>query len=206
MGRLFCKRYSIETQDSIMEVLIYDMQIKEGQFELKDGRIVLLKSPDASDAARMITYLKTVSGETEYMIRYPEEVTFTVEEEQALLDRILQSEREFMINAVFEDRVIGNVGITMMGDKYKLRHRASLGIAVIREFWQLGLGRELMHRALYYAKNADYEQIELGVYEDNPIACSLYTQLGFEQTGMIPRAFHLKNGRYVDEVQMINYL
>ncbi len=179
------------------------MKIKEQRFELKDGRVVLLRNPKADDAAGMIEYLKKVSDETEFMVRYPEEVTFTMEEERHLLAQMEVSERDFMINAVFDGKIIGNVGVSMIADKYKLRHRASLGIAVIRKFWQLGLGRELMLSAISYAKEAGFEQIELGVYANNITAISLYIQLGFVQIGRVPRAFRLKNGEFIDEIQMV---
>ena len=51
-----------------------------------------------------------------------------------------------------------------------------------------------------------YEQIEIGVYENNEAARSLYTQLGYEEAGCMPRAFRLKDGTYIGEIQMVKML
>ena len=179
------------------------MLVQEKLFLLKDDTEVLLKSPKPQDAAAMLEFLKQTSGETEFLIRYPEEVTFTLEDEKEILDRYGASETDFMINAVCEGRIIGNIGVKQVGNSMKVRHRAMLGIAVLRAYWQLGLGRELLAQGIETARGIGYEQMELGVYASNIVARSLYAQLGFEQTGVIPRAFRLKDGSYQDEVQMV---
>ena len=50
------------------------------------------------------------------------------------------------------------------------------------------------------------EQVELGVFEDNPRARHLYEKLGFQEQGRTLRAFRLKDGTYRDEIQMVKFL
>ncbi len=50
---------------------------------------------------------------------------------------------------------------------------------------------------------ANFEQIELGVFEDNHAAIGLYEKFGFKRCGVLPRAYKLKDGTYRDEIQMI---
>ena len=46
------------------------MVFEEKRIILKDGRKCILRSIDKSDAADMIEYLRIVSGETEFLLRY----------------------------------------------------------------------------------------------------------------------------------------
>lgn len=52
------------------------------------------------------------------------------------------------------------------------------------------------------AEKMGYEQLELGVCEDNERARALYTRLGFEEWGRKKRAYRLKDGTYLDEIVM----
>ena len=93
-----------------------------------------------------------------------------------------------------------------MSDHFKMRHRASLGISIKKKAWGLGLGKLLMEKALEQAKENGFEQVELGVFEDNPRARHLYEKLGFQEQGRTLRAFRLKDGTYRDEIQMVKFL
>ncbi|MDO4460271.1 MAG: hypothetical protein Q4C42_09410 [Clostridia bacterium] len=53
------------------------MLFNEKEIILKNGEKCLLRPVAVSDAQDMIDYLRTVSGETPYLLRYPDEVTFT---------------------------------------------------------------------------------------------------------------------------------
>lgn len=43
----------------------------------------------------MIDYMRATSGETDYMVRYPEEISMTIEEEQELIERVEVSDDLF---------------------------------------------------------------------------------------------------------------
>ena len=49
------------------------MVIHEIDFTLKDGRSAVLRSPREEDIPGMLDYLRASAGETEFIIRYPEE-------------------------------------------------------------------------------------------------------------------------------------
>ncbi len=84
--------------------------------------------------------------------------------------------------------VVGNAGITSLGTRYKVRHRAEFGISILREFWGLGIGKALMSACISCAKEAGYEQLELEVVAENSSAIALYKKAGFVEFAAIPRA------------------
>jgi hypothetical protein len=61
------------------------MIFTEKEVILQDGRICVLRSPEPEDARDLLAYLKQTSAETPFMIRYPEEITLSVEAEQIIL-------------------------------------------------------------------------------------------------------------------------
>ncbi len=49
------------------------MVINDVWFELKDGRKALLRSPKEEDVESTLEYLRVSAGETEFILRCPEE-------------------------------------------------------------------------------------------------------------------------------------
>lgn len=103
------------------------MIIPETAVTLKDGTKVILRSPQRRDAAQLNEYLRLTSGETHYMVRYPEECDRTLEAAQKRLWAVTDHERSFMLAAFLDGELVGNCGINAMSDHFKMRHRASLG-------------------------------------------------------------------------------
>ena len=102
------------------------MIVPEIEFSLKDNRKALLRSPKDEDIQGMLDYLFVSAGETEFILRYPEECgKYTAEGEKALFDRINASENEAMLVCLVEGKVAGNCQI-LWKTGIKTRHRASV--------------------------------------------------------------------------------
>lgn len=179
------------------------MIFKEKEFTAKDGTRFLLRSPAAEDGESMLHYLKTIAAETEFMVRYPEEVTMTVEDEKAFLTTKLNTPGDMMIGVFREGKVVGSASLNHVSNNLKAQHRAILGIAILKEYWHMGLGRELMTHIIAAAREFGYEQLELEVATCNTKALSLYKEMGFVICGECPHAFKLKSGEYYNEYHMI---
>ena len=48
--------------------------------------------------------------------------------------------------------------------------------------------------------------MELGVYADNDSGIALYQKMGFKEIWRNLKAFKLKDGTYIDEINMIRFL
>ena len=182
------------------------MRVNPKEVTLKNGQTAVIKSPEEEDAEQLLNYLKTMSGETNNVLRYPEEVTFTVEEEREHIRNTLANERDCDISVFIEGKLAGNSGIFCTDSKQKVRHRVNLGIAILKEYWGIGIGDILMKFCVEQAKLNGYEQIELGVITTNKVAISLYQKHGFEICGTIAHAQKLKDGTYQDLYTMIKFL
>lgn len=91
-----------------------------------------------------------------------------------------------MLAAFDGDRVVGNVGVHIFHDRTKVRHRSSLGIAIIQEYCSSGLGTILMERGIDFAKKAGFEQLELGVFADNDRRCAFTRKWDLRRSGEFP--------------------
>mgnify|MGYP004688263029 CR=1 FL=1 len=182
------------------------MIVQKGTATLKNGIAAELRSPDKRDAEQMLSYLHQTSEETHFMVRYPEECTTDVSQEILYLETLLTHPRNFMVAAFIDGELVGNCGVNEISDRFKMRHRASLGISIKKKAWGLGIGTLLMEKALKQAKENGFTQVELGVFADNDRARHLYRKLGFTEIGCIPKAFLLKDGTYRDEIQMVKFL
>ncbi len=172
----------------------------------KRGQIVILRNAEESDAEDLIQYLRVVSAETPFLVREPEEITLTVEQEREFLRGKKESERELMLIAIANGKHIGNCSVMQLGTNRRYAHRCQIGIALYQEFCSRGIGRKMIEVALERAKEAGYEQAELEVIAGNERAISLYKQLGFEEFGVFPDNIKYKDGSYADAVWMMKEL
>lgn len=183
------------------------MVINEIEFKLKDGRAAVIRSPREEDIPGTLEYLRLTAGETEFLMRYPEECgVFTYEGEKAFFDRVNASGNEAMLVCVIGGRVVGTCQI-MWSNKIKIRHRASVAIALLKEYWGMGIGRRMMEELIRIAReNGNILQIELDFIEGNTRARALYEKLGFRITACRPDAIRLKDGTLLNEYSMVKKL
>lgn len=180
------------------------MIIKDIEFTLKDGRHAIIRSPKDEDIQGMLDYLYISAGETEFILRYPEECSkYTPEGEKALFDRINAAENEAMLVCVVEGKVAGNCQIVWKTG-LKVRHRASVAIALLKEFWNQGIGTRLFQEMIRIAEeNENITQMELEFVEGNSRARALYEKMGFRIAGIKPNAIRLKDGSFLNEYYML---
>ena len=183
------------------------MIIEPFEYLLKDGRKALIRSPKDEDIPGMLDYLLISAGETEFLLRYPEECDkYTAEGEKALFDSVNKSDNEAMLVCLVEGKVAGNCQVAW-SNGIKTRHRASVAIALLKEYWGQGIGRRLLQELIRIAEaNENILQIELDFVEGNSRARALYEKLGFRIIGVKPNAIRLKDGTLLNEYSMIKEL
>lgn len=180
------------------------MIIKDIEFMLKDGRKALLRSPKEEDVQGMLDYLYQSAGETEFIIRYPEECTkYTYEGEKELFERLNASDSDVMIACIVDGKVVGNCHV-MWRKSIKTRHRASVAIALLKDYWNQGIGTRMFQEMIRIAEeNEHLLQMELEFVEGNTRARALYEKMGFRITGVCPNAIRLRDGTLLNEYSMI---
>ncbi|MCR5032723.1 MAG: GNAT family N-acetyltransferase, partial [Lachnospiraceae bacterium] len=182
------------------------MEFAAREIKLKDGRTCTLRPTRPEDAAAMIEYMKVTAGETEFILRYPDEIHYTEEGEREILERFVKDPEQVMMVGIVDGKIAGNCALSGMGDKRKLRHRSSLAITLYKEYWNLGIGRAMIGYLSELAEQMGFEQIDLEVVADNTRAQALYEKCGFVASGRRTRALKFDDGTYHDEILMTKIL
>lgn len=124
----------------------------EKEIILKDGAKCLLCGTSEADAAEVLRIFNLTHTETEYLLTYPEENSFTVQEEAKFLKVRSESNNAIEIAAFVDGRIAGTAGIDPIDDKEKIRHRADFGIAIEKAYWGRGIGKALTLACIECAK------------------------------------------------------
>ena len=175
----------------------------EQKITLKNGKEALLRNGSGADGTEVCEVFNATHAETDYLLTYPDENSFTPEEESEYLEKKTESPNEIEIVAFVDGKVAGTAGIEQVGSKDKLSHRAEFGIGILKEYWGLGLGEALTKACIQCAKEAGYAQLELNVVAENTAAISLYKKLGFVEFGRNPRGFKSRISGYQELIYML---
>lgn len=166
----------------------------EKELILKDGAACLLRGANEHDAAEVLRNFNLTHAETDYLLTYPEENSFTVEQEAEFLRARDLSPNAIEIAAFVDGTLAGTAGIEPLGEKEKMRHRADFGIAIEKAYWGRGIGKALTLACIECARKAGFLQLELEVVAENASAVKLYASAGFREYGRNPRGFRARTG------------
>lgn len=159
---------------------------------------VVLRSARMDEAQMLIDYLKTVTGETRFLMCEPNEIEYTRSQEE----QFIKSHNEAKL-AFVDGEYAGNCSFESRSGSRRVSHRAGIGIALYQKYTGLGLGRIMINVLLREIKNSGFSQAELTVVDNNKIARHLYESLGFTQCGRIPNANRYDDGAYSDDILMV---
>lgn len=156
---------------------------------LKDGRTCVIRNGVAADGDGVLRNFALNHAQTDFLMTYPDEITFTVAQEGEYLQQKAFSPDEAELVAEVEGRIVGQAGIARVGRADKVKHRATFGISIDIDYWHLGMGRALTKACIELARQAGYLQLELEVVADNEKALALYESEGFREYGRNPKGF-----------------
>ena len=171
--------------------------------KLKNNMVCIIRNATITDAKGVLENTKIIREETDFLLSYPDEINFSVEEEEELLEDKENSPCEIQICALVDDRIIGLAKISAVGSKEKVKHRAEFGISIEKAYYGKGIGTALTKACIDCAKTAGYRQLELEVVAENKNAIALYKKFGFKETGRNPRGFY---SRYTGWQELISML
>ena len=160
----------------------------------------LIREAVPDDAEKMISYLNQVGGESDNLLHGKNEFTVPVEGVKRKLATSKDSENSVVLIALENDEIIARAEI----DGYypaRIRHRAIFSISVRKDYWDQGIGTEMIENIFEQAKKKKIRIIELEVIADNVRAIHLYHKMGFVDIGTYKDYFFV-NGMYKDAMVM----
>ena len=150
---------------------------------------IIIEKARPEDAEGVLEYLKTVGSETDNLTFGAEGLPISVEEEAAYISQIENSTGSIMLLAKDNGKIIADAGLNCL--PRRMSHRAELGISVLKEYWNKGIGSRLLGEIIDFTKANSIEIIDLQVRSDNAAAIHLYEKFGFEKIGTHPAFFKM---------------
>lgn len=182
------------------------MKFQTKEIILKNGKKAALRNAVPEDALEMAELQKKISGETDFLMRYPEEcVDMDEEGERNFLKERQDSNDSLILVCEIDGKISGSIALKREAH-IKTKHRGSIGIGVLKKYWNMGIGTLFVEEIIKISEDLGIKQLELGVFEGNERGRALYRKMGFVQAGYLPDAVCLKDGRMLKEYTMIKKL
>jgi len=170
--------------------------------KLRNGEKILIRQVIESDIDGVWNNFNEVVDEKIYLpVLFPVRSKF---EKQSWFHNI-QKEREICIVAIHPTmasplNILGQCEISNL-EWDAATHVGSLGIIVQKKFRDLGIGFNLIDKAIRESKRLNKEKIVLSTFLDNERALYLYKKIGFKKAGIRKKQFYMDSS-YYDEVLM----
>lgn len=176
-------------------------KLKPQKLTVKSQKIVTIRQAEIDDAEKLLSCIKTYIPQSDYIPKLREEIKLTIEQEKEWINYFLTNENSLLLIAEFDNEIIGNIDLT--GSRRKvMKHTAAIGMGMLKEWRNTGLGTALLKLAIEWAKkNSMLELLWLQVYTDNELGLGLYHKMGFEENGIM-KNFFKKDGKYFDNLTM----
>ncbi len=152
---------------------------------LKHNEKLVIRKACVEDAVNLNELYKTIILETEHFGYEPDEFTITDEQQAHTISMFSQADNAILLVATLNDKIVGNLSFRA-GSSKKFHHVGELGVQVLRDYWNLGIGKELIKCLINWAKeNKCIYKISLRVRADNENAVHVYKKLGFKEEGIL---------------------
>lgn len=170
-------------------------------YKLKNNKDIIIRKANVEDASKMIEYLNKIAGESDFLTFGEGEINITIEREKVIIEDTLKADNKLFIIAETEGIIVGNLNFSG-GARQRIRHVGEFGVSVLKGYWGMGIGKELIQYLICWAKESHIiSKINLRTREDNKNAIKLYHELGFKTEGILTRDFYVK-GQYYSSITM----
>ncbi|MEK7486156.1 MAG: GNAT family protein [Planctomycetota bacterium] len=172
-----------------------------GVLQLKDHQFVEFREAQPADASLVLQMMRHLFLQTNNFFRQWDELSPSVPSEMRKLQQYQQSKNSIFLLVFTENRAIGLAGLD--GKPFKrVKHCATLFIGILKEYWRMGLGEQIVSQLIQWAKTQDeLRKIELHARAQNFPAIQLYKKLGFREVGTLSDSLYIE-GKFEDEVIM----
>ncbi len=183
--------------------------MKSGQvykkIQAKNGQPVVLRSITWEDLPSLVELANSLVAdrdvEPDFGVLLDKKQTLESEADY-LGDWMAASEKGEQVRVVAEadGRLVGNSEVTRgkVSDEF---YHGKLGIAIHRDYRNLGIGLEMMKALVEESRKSGLKTIELETFASNPRAIHVYEKAGFKQVGRIPKKIFRKD-HHIDIIVM----
>jgi len=162
---------------------------KDMQYLLSNGLPLRVRQARPEDAVSLLEMFRKVVAESDFLLTTLLEARMlTVEQEKEFIASYQQNPRNLFMVAEVNDTLAGSMSVTLSKWK-KQSHVGEFGIVILREYWNLGIGRRMINTMLQWSKeHPSIRLIQLSVLANNDKAIRMYKNFGFKEQGRLEKA------------------
>lgn len=163
---------------------------------------IIIRELLPADAEETLAFTQQIGGESDNLTYGAEGLPITVPQEKEFLKAVHADPHSVMLGAFAGEKLVGNGSLS--GMPRRMSHRADLGLSVLKDYWNQGIGGRLMEALIAYAKAHGIEIINLEVRSDNAAAIHLYEKFGFQKTGTYPAFFKIGDAYFDFDLMVLD--
>lgn len=163
---------------------------------------ITLREATPTDAKELLHVMNILDKETPYLLVNQQSLKLDPVDMAEQIDFIYEQNNQLILLAYNHDQLIGVA--TVMGElDQPLKHIGEIGISLLKEYWNCGLGTIMLEEIIEWAKEGQaIKRLEIKVQQRNERALHLYQKLGFDTEGTIRQGFLSENDEYLDIILM----
>ncbi len=172
-------------------------------FRLAQGNL-FIQSAQAFDSEELVTLIRTVNAESDFLARGTDEFHMTVEDERRFIEDKQNNPKELFLIARLNGHLVGTLGFSS-SPMVRYSHKGSFGISILKDYWGLGIGKKLIETMIEWADANGIIKTTLEVDTQNNRAIHLYKALGFKEEGFLRMDRCMENKEFRDSLVMARF-
>ena len=176
------------------------MRVDSKEIQLKNLKYIIRSAID-KDAKSLSVIRLQIDGETENLDRVKGEALLDEASFKQLIEKDTDNNKNLFLVAEVNGEIVGFSRCE--GNHLKrTAHKVEFGVGILKEYWGLGIGKNLLKESIKWADSNEIKKITLSVLETNVNAIELYRNNGFEVEGILKNDKCLSDGNYYNTMVM----
>lgn len=176
------------------------MRISQTKYNV-NGVCYSIRPAMNKDAKELSEVRLQVDGETQNLDREKGEAYIDTYGFEQLIKTDTAAMNNLFLVAVINDNIVG-FSRCEGNDLKRYVHKVEFGVCVLKDYWGLAIGTNLLKESIDWANSTGIKKITLNVLETNEKAIKLYKKFGFKIEGILENDKILSDGRYYNTVVM----
>ena len=172
-------------------------------FRLEQANLFIQSAQD-SDSEELVTLIRTVNAESDFLARGADEFHMTADDERRFIQDKLNNPKELFLIARMNGRLVGTLGFSS-SSMVRYSHKGSFGISILKDYWSMGIGKKLIETMIEWTDANGIVKITLEVDSLNHRAIHLYKSFGFQEEGFFRMDRRMENKEFRDSIAMARF-
>ncbi|MEF9935111.1 MAG: GNAT family protein [Clostridium sp.] len=165
-------------------------------YTLKNGLSLTIRKAKVEDTEEIINMSNKIAGESNNLSYGQGEYYMSYDQQYSYISKVNETRGSCFFVGIINGKIVGTITFISSSRK-RMEHRGEMGVAVLKDFWNMGIGKSMIDCFLKWAKsNGVTRKVDLLVREDNLSAINLYLRFGFQIEGRISKGMLVDNRFY----------